>query len=171
VAATGAPYTDIFTDIDGNPVPFDPGYPNDSYFLLTNAKDRQLAAYGEGTFSFTDEFKLTLGARSRNQIYHFTSLTGGPQLFNATTSVGADKSENSFTPKVSFSYQMDRELYYFTYAKAIPSGRRQQIRAYAAWRRLHQLGISGAPLTSTRYGQQLRGSERRTFQQPGKNCQ
>ena len=50
--------------------------------------------------------------------YSFTSSTGGPQLFNATTSVGADKSENSFTPKVSLAYQYDpRNLYYFTYAK------------------------------------------------------
>ena len=53
--------------------------------------------FGEGTYSFTDQFKLTVGARYSHSKYSFTSTTGGPQLFNATTSVGADKSENSFT--------------------------------------------------------------------------
>src|SRR4029077_10656791 len=43
LATAGVPYTDIFTDLDGNPIPYDPGYPQDSYFLLTNAKDQQVA--------------------------------------------------------------------------------------------------------------------------------
>jgi outer membrane receptor protein involved in Fe transport len=149
VAATGSPYTDIFTDVNGNPVPYDPRYPNDSYFLLTNAKDQQLAAYGEGTFSFTDQYKLTLGARFSKSKYSFTSLTGGPQLFNAPTSVGADKTENSFTPKVSFSYQMDpRNLYYFTYAKGFrPGGGNNPVPQAACAADFANLGISGAPAT------------------------
>jgi iron complex outermembrane receptor protein len=149
LAATGSNYTDIFTDVDGNPVPYDPRYPNDSYFLLTNAKDQQVAAYGEGTFSFTDQYKLTLGARFSKSKYSFTSTTGGPQLFNATTSVGADKTENSFTPKVSFSYQMDpRNLYYFTYAKGFrPGGGNNPVPYAACAADFTALGIPGAPLT------------------------
>src|SRR5260221_14611416 len=73
-AATGSHYLDIFTDIDGNPVPYDPRYPTDSYFLLTNAKDEQTAAYGEGTFSFTDQYKLTVGARFSKSKYSFNSI-------------------------------------------------------------------------------------------------
>jgi iron complex outermembrane receptor protein len=149
MAATGMPYTDIFTDENGNPVPYDPRYPNDSYFLLTNAKDQQTAIYGEGTYSFTDELKLTLGARYSKSKYSFVSLTGGPQLFNAPATVGADKNENSFTPKASFSYQMDpRNLFYFTYAKGFrPGGGNNPVPYAACGVDFQNLGISGAPLT------------------------
>jgi outer membrane receptor protein involved in Fe transport len=149
LAAAGAPYTDIFTDQNGNPLPYDPGYPNDSYFLLTNAKDQQYAVFGEGTYSFTDELKLTLGARLSKSKYSFTSSTGGPQLFNTTTSVGADKNENSFTPKASFSYQADpRNLYYFTYAKGFrPGGGNNPVPYPACAGDFQSFGISGAPLT------------------------
>jgi iron complex outermembrane receptor protein len=149
LAATGLPYTDIFTDADGNPVPYDPRYPNDSYFLLTNAKDQQTAIYGEGTYSFTDELKLTLGARYSKSKYSFVSLTGGPQLFNAPVIVGADKNENSFTPKASFSYQMDpRNLFYFTYAKGFrPGGGNNPVPYAACGVDFQNLGIAGSPLT------------------------
>jgi iron complex outermembrane recepter protein len=149
LATTGLPYTDLFTDADGNSVPYDPRFPNDSYFLLTDAKDQQFAVFGEGTFSFTDQLKLTLGARFSKMKYSFTSLTGGPQLFNAPASVGADKSENSFTPKVSFSYQMDpRNLYYFTYAKGFrPGGGNNPVPYAACASDFQAFGINGAPLT------------------------
>ena len=146
---TGLPYTDLFTDLNGNSIPYDPRYPQDSYFLLTNAKDQQVAGYGEGTFSFTDQFKLTLGARYSNSKYSFTSLTGGPQLFNVPATVGADKSENSFTPKASISYQMDpHNLYYFTYAKGFrPGGGNNPVPYAACGQDFKAFGIPGAPLT------------------------
>ena len=146
---TQLPYDQLFTDANGNPVPYDPRYPNDSYFLLTNAKDQQTALYGEGTYSFTDQFKLTLGARYSKSKYSFVSLTGGPQLFNAPATVGADKNENSFTPKVSFSYQEDpHNLYYFTYAKGFrPGGGNNPVPYAACATDFQNLGISGAPLT------------------------
>jgi iron complex outermembrane recepter protein len=149
LATTGMPYTSIFTDANGNPVPYDPQYPNDSYFLLTNAKDQQTAIYGEGTYSFTDQLKLTLGARYSKSKYSFVSLTGGPQLFNAPATVGADKDENAFTPKVSFSYQMDpRNLYYFTYAKGFrPGGGNNPVPYAACATDFQNLGIAASPLT------------------------
>jgi iron complex outermembrane recepter protein len=149
LATTGMPYTSIFTDANGNPVPYVPQYPNDSYFLLTNAKDQQTAVYGEGTYSFTDELKLTLGARYSKSKYSFVSLTGGPQLFNAPATVGADKDENAFTPKVSFSYQADpRNLYYFTYAKGFrPGGGNNPVPYAACAADFQNLGITASPLT------------------------
>jgi outer membrane receptor protein involved in Fe transport len=155
LATTGLPYTDpaLFSYVNDQnisvPVPYDPAYPQDSYFLLTNAKDEQLAVFGEGTYSFTDQFKLTVGARYSHSKYSFTSNTGGPQLFAPTTSVGADKSENSFTPKVSFSYQQDpRNLYYFTYAKGFrPGGGNNPVPVAACGEDFKNFGIPGAPLT------------------------
>jgi outer membrane receptor protein involved in Fe transport len=148
-ATTGLPYDQVFTDPNGNPVPYDPRFPNDSYFLQTHAKDQQLAVYGEGTFSFTDQYKLTLGARFSKTKYSFESLTGGPQLFLAPQTVSAEKKENSFTPKVSFSYQMDpQNLYYFTYAKGFrPGGGNNPVPQAACAADFANLGISGAPAT------------------------
>jgi iron complex outermembrane receptor protein len=149
LATTGLPYTQIFTDPNGNAVPYDPRFPNDSYFLQTHAKDQQLALYGEGTFSFTDQYKLTLGARYSKTKYSFDSLTGGPQLFLEPQTVSAEKKENSFTPKVNFSYQMDpRNLYYFTYAKGFrPGGGNNPVPQAACGTDFANLGISGAPAT------------------------
>ncbi|HWS69651.1 MAG TPA: TonB-dependent receptor [Steroidobacteraceae bacterium] len=149
LAATGLSFDNFFTDVNGASIGYDSRFPNDSYFLLTHAKDQQTAVFGEGTFSFTDQYKLTLGARFSKSKYSFTSLTGGPQLFNVPASVGADKSENSFTPKVSFSYQMDpRNLYYFTYAKGFrPGGGNNPVPYAACAGDFTNLGITGAPAT------------------------
>ena len=47
---------------NGNPDAYDPRFPNDSYFLQTYSKDKQIALFGEGTYAFTDQLKLTVGA-------------------------------------------------------------------------------------------------------------
>jgi iron complex outermembrane recepter protein len=154
-AVAGVPFGSIFTNSDpnsplfGTGVPYDPRFPNDSYFLQTHAKDQQAALYGEGTFNFTDQYKLTLGARYSNTKYSFDSLTGGPQLFLEPQTVSAEKKENSFTPKASFSYQMDpRNLYYFTYAKGFrPGGGNNPVPQPACANDFNKLGISGSPTT------------------------
>jgi outer membrane receptor protein involved in Fe transport len=122
-ALTGNPYTYYFVDGDGNPVTYDPRFPNDSYFLKTNAKDQQYAAFGEVTYGITDELKATLGARYSWTKYSFDTLTGGPQLFSAARTGSGDNKENSFTPKVGLSYQLDpNNLLYATYAKGFRPG-------------------------------------------------
>jgi len=145
----GVPYTDEFTDPNGNPVPYDPRFPNDSYFLQTHAKDEQLAWYGEATYSFTDQWKLTVGARYSKMKYSFDTLTGGPQLFLAPQTGGGSKSENAFTPKVSVAYQHDpNNLYYFTYAKGFrPGGGNNPVPFAACSQDFTNWGVSGAPAT------------------------
>ena len=149
LAATGQPASFWFVDPDGNPVGYDPRFPNDSYFLQTRAKDQQVAVFGEATYSFTDQYKLTLGARYSKLKYSFDTLTGGPQLFLPTQSGSGDKNENAFTPKVSFSYQHDpRNLYYFTYAKGFrPGGANNPVPYAACSDDFASFGIPGAPAT------------------------
>ena len=92
-------------------------------FLQTSATDQQYALFSEGTYSFTDQYKLTLGARYSWTKFTNDSITGGPQLFIPPQTVDVGEKENSFTPKVSFSYQQDpRDLYYFTYARGFRPG-------------------------------------------------
>jgi iron complex outermembrane receptor protein len=149
LAATGQPYTSWFVDPTGAPVTYQPGYPNDSYFLQTKAKDQQYAWFGEATYSFTDQFKLTFGARYSIIKFSNDSYTGGPQLFLQSQSVNVSEEEHSFTPKVSFSYQEDpRNLYYFTYAKGFrPGGANNPVPQAACATDFANFGISQSPPT------------------------
>jgi iron complex outermembrane receptor protein len=149
LAATGQPYTNFFVDPDGNPVTYDPRFPNDSYFLNTNAKDEQVALFGEGTYSFTDQFKLTAGVRFSRTKFENHTLTGGPQLFLQPQTVDSSQTNNSFTPKLSFSYQADpRDLYYFTYAKGFrPGGANNPVPQAACQADFAAFNISSSPLT------------------------
>jgi iron complex outermembrane recepter protein len=149
LALTGLPYTDIFTDENGNAVPYDPRYPEDSYFLRTSAKDEQYALFGEVTFSFTQRLKGIAGARISKNKYSFDTLTGGPQLFAATRAGSGDNSENAFTPRLGLQFQADpNNLYYFTYAKGFrPGGANNPLPAAACAEDFQVLGISEAPTT------------------------
>ena len=155
MAATGMPYTDIFcyypTAASTNcaPVTYDPRFPNDSYFLQTFSKDQQVALFGEGTYSFTDQFKTTVGLRYSRTEFSFNTLTGGPQLYLPPQTNSGDKKENSFTPKVSLQYQQDpHDLYYFTYAKGFrPGGANNPVPQAACGTDFANFGISQAPAT------------------------
>jgi outer membrane receptor protein involved in Fe transport len=152
-AIFGLPYTDVFTYTDANgntdPVPYDPAFPTDSYFLQTHATDKQYAWYGEGTFSFTDTLKATVGLRESHIKYSFTSLTGGPQLYNTNISEAESKAENSFTPKVSLAYQLDTaNMLYATYAKGYrPGGGNNPLPPAACAADLANFGVKESPPT------------------------
>jgi iron complex outermembrane recepter protein len=105
--------------------------------------------FGEATYSFTDQFKLTVGARYSKLEYSFNTLTGGPQLYLQPQTGSGDKKENSFTPKVSFSFQEDpRNLYYFTYSKGFrPGGANNPVPYAACSGDFQSFGIAGAPAT------------------------
>jgi iron complex outermembrane recepter protein len=151
LAATGQPFMAFFVDPTTNTgVNYDPRYPNDSYFLNTNAKDEQIALFGEGTYSFTDQWKLTAGVRFSRTKFENHTLTGGPQLFlSQAQTVDSSQTNNSFTPKVSISYQADpRDLYYFTYAKGFrPGGANNPVPQAACQQDFNAFGISSSPAT------------------------
>jgi iron complex outermembrane receptor protein len=143
LAATGLPYSAWF------PVPEVAGYPNDSYFLHTNAVDKQYAVFTEGSYAFTDQYKLTVGARYSWTKFTNNSYTGGPQLFLPPQTVDVGQKENSFTPKVSFSFQQDpRNLYYATYAKGFrPGGANNPVPFAACKQDFQSFGITNSPPT------------------------
>ncbi len=128
---------------------FDPAYPIDSYFLKTHAKDEQLAWFGEANYRFTDQWKLTVGARYAHMKFSFNSITGGPQLYDVTTALESSKTENAFTPKVSMSFQADpNDLYYLTYAKGFrPGGGNNPVPYASCAGDFQTFGIPGAPPT------------------------
>lgn len=130
-------------------VGYDPAYPNDSYFLSTHARDQQLAWFGEGSYQFTDQWKLTVGARWARMKFEFDSVTGGPQLYDVTTALTSSKTENAFTPKVSLSYQADpNNLFYATYSKGFrPGGGNNPVPYASCAGDFDTFGIAGAPPT------------------------
>jgi len=148
-AVGGVDYTDVFVDQDGNPLPYDPAFPNDSYFLATHAKDTQYAWYGEATYAITERLKATVGLRESHTKFAFTSLTGGPQLFNTNISESESQAENSFTPKVNLAFQVDpNNMVYATYAKGFrPGGGNNPLPPAACAADLANFGIAEAPPT------------------------
>src|ERR1700680_1044198 len=149
LALTGAPYTDFFVDANGNPVTFDPRFPDDSYFLKTNAKDEQYAAFGELTYGLTERLKATVGARFSRTKFSFDPLTGGPQLFDVPRTGSGNNKENSFTPKVSLQFQADPgNMFYATYAKGFrPGGANNPVPFAACSGDFMTFNIPGAPQT------------------------
>ena len=153
-AVLGEPnYLNVFCYIDnaGNciGVPYDPHYPNDSYFLRTSSKDTQIAVFGELTYGLTDQLKATVGARYSHLKYTFDTLTGGPQLYAPTRAGTGDITENAFTPRVSLQYQMDpSDLFYATYAKGFrPGGANNPIPNAACPTDFANFGINTDPAT------------------------
>jgi len=148
-AVAGTPYTQLFQDPNLNPVPYVGAFPNDSYFLETYSEDKQIALFGEASYAFTDQWKVTAGARFSKTEFSFNTLTGGPQLFLAPQGNEGDKKENSFTPKVSISYQYDpHDLYYFTYAKGFrPGGANNPVPYAACSLDFQAFGIKSSPAT------------------------
>ena len=136
-------------DGNGNPVPYVASFPTDSYFLETHSKDRQLAWYGEATYSLTDSLKATAGVRLSRTEFSFNTYTGGPQLFNEPIANSGDKKENSFTPKLNLAYQLDpNDLFYATYAKGFrPGGANNPVPQAACAADFQSFGISASPAT------------------------
>ena len=97
--------------------------PFDSYYLMGHARDEQEALFAEGTYSITDSLKATVGLRESHTEFSLDSVTGGPQLFYTSTASHASSNENSFTPKVSLSWQIDpQNMVYATFAKGFRPG-------------------------------------------------
>jgi outer membrane receptor protein involved in Fe transport len=160
MALTGQPYTNFFVTPTGQPVPLgginlngtsgaNGPYANDSYFLHTSSEDKQLAWFGEGTYHFTDQWRVTVGARFSKTEFSFNTLTGGPQLFLIDQANSGDKKENSFTPKISIQNQYDpNNLYYATYAKGFrPGGANNPVPQAACATDFENFGIKAAPTT------------------------
>jgi outer membrane receptor protein involved in Fe transport len=111
----------IFVDNNGVGYPLLPN--GDSYYNLNISHDHQFAGFGEATYAFTDQWKLTLGARVARTSFDIYNFSNGPQNYGPVGPNSANQSETPFTPKASVSYQFDQShLFYATYAKGFRVG-------------------------------------------------
>ena len=84
--------------------------------------DKQIAAFGELTFKFTDTLKATVGVRIAKLDTDGQSLYGGP-FAGASVQSNQSQSEKPVTPKAVLSWQPDRDnLFYASAAKGYRIG-------------------------------------------------
>jgi iron complex outermembrane receptor protein len=120
----------LFQDANGNANYFcngvgtpNTGVPNcDIYYNKNVSHDRQLAEFGEATYSFTDQWKLTAGGRFADLGFDLNHYGNGLENSGLGTFSGTYH-QNAFTPKLSLSFQADNDnLFYTTYAKGFRPG-------------------------------------------------
>ena len=107
--------------------------------------DKQIAIFGEATFKFTDTFKATGGLRYSKLDYSGSVVETGPFLGETiVTSAGA--TEKPFTPKLTLSYQPDRDaLFYAGASKGFRPGGPNTGVGQICGGSLTALGISQVP--------------------------
>jgi outer membrane receptor protein involved in Fe transport len=99
----------------------------DDYINDTKAHDRQIALFGDATYSITERLKLNVGLRFAWTHFDFRNLNDGPQDLLDNGGVPAivtgHKDETPFTPKFSLSYQLTPDdLIYATASKGYRIG-------------------------------------------------
>ena len=101
-----------------------PLLPNgDNYYNPNTTHDHQIAGFGEVSYGFTDQWKLTLGGRVARTSFDIVHFTDGPLNYGTNGPGSAFESETPFTPKVSIDYTPNADnLLYFTYAKGFRVG-------------------------------------------------
>jgi outer membrane receptor protein involved in Fe transport len=123
-ALYGVPATSLFGNFYSCPTAAAyPGIPAcDIYYNANTTFDRQFAAFGELTYAFTDQWKLTLGERVARTSFSLNHYADGLENFGPS-SASATQSETPNTPKASVAFQMDTaNLFYATYAKGFRVG-------------------------------------------------
>ena len=92
------------------------------YWNDNRSFDRQLAGFGEATYSVTDRLKLTAGGRFAKMAFDLSHYADGLENFGPDRQSGSYH-QNAFTPKLNASFQYDEQnLYYATYAKGFRPG-------------------------------------------------
>jgi iron complex outermembrane receptor protein len=99
--------------------------PNGEIFYgpVDRVVDKQIAAFGEATFKFTDTFKATVGVRVSKVDFTGSTFAGGPFLGTPNSGTQASSSEKPVTPKGVLSWQPDRDnLFYLSATKGYRVG-------------------------------------------------
>ena len=169
----GVNATDLFTftDVNGNTVvPYgcngDGTYTAipacDIYYNNNTVYDRQFALYGEVSYAFTDQLRLTAGERVAHTTFEIVNYADGLENFGPTpvtvngTEVQipglgrrASTSSSPNTPKLSLSYQLDPgNMVYATYSKGFrPGGGNPSLPSYCDFDLGNAGYPNGAPLT------------------------
>jgi iron complex outermembrane receptor protein len=94
----------------------------DIYYNNNTTFDRQVALFGEVSYSFTDWMKLTVGERVSRTKFTLNHYADGYENYGPG-GASASQQQTPNTPKATLSFQIDpQDLVYFTYAKGFRVG-------------------------------------------------
>lgn len=97
-------------------------------YEVIDANDEQLAGFASVDIKPTEGVKISLGARYTNNKFYFLNFRTGPVNSGQDTTVIFNQEENSFTPKVGVSWQVDRDnMLYASASKGFRQGGAQPI--------------------------------------------
>jgi iron complex outermembrane recepter protein len=118
-----------------------------SYSEATDANDKQYAGYANVDIKPTDKLKLSVSARYTRNIFYFLNTVDGPIVGNVRETVESKAKENSFTPKVTVTYQATpTNMVYATASKGFrPGGAQPQVNPFFCARDLDLLGLTRSP--------------------------
>ena len=128
----------------------------DIYYLNNQTIDKQFAGYGEISYNFTDQWRLTVGERVSHTTFNISSYSdglenygpiNGPTAYNVPRTGSSSETPN--TPKASLSFQMDpNNLFYATYAKGFRvGGGNPPLPSYCNTDLQLETGLTAAPTT------------------------
>jgi iron complex outermembrane recepter protein len=94
----------------------------DIYYNNNTTFDRQIAGFGEISYSFFDWMKLTVGERVAHTTFSLNHYADGYENYGPGPAQ-ANQKETPNTPKATLSFQVDpKDLYYLSYAKGFRVG-------------------------------------------------
>jgi outer membrane receptor protein involved in Fe transport len=166
----GEPATSIFTFTNpagATVVPFScptaAAYPYipacDIYYNRNTTYDHQFAGFGELSYAFTDQWRLTVGERVARTSFEIVNYADGLENYGPTPQANgnsvpglgrsASTHETPNTPKANLAFQMDpNNLFYVGYAKGFRVGGGNPALPPYCDQNLTQEGFpNGAPLT------------------------
>jgi outer membrane receptor protein involved in Fe transport len=101
-----------------------PGIPAcDIYYNKNNTVDKQIAAFGEVTYAFSDQWRLTVGERIAHTTFDITNYSDGLENYGPLGPRSGSTSANPSTPKATLAFQMNpANMFYAAYAKGFRVG-------------------------------------------------
>jgi outer membrane receptor protein involved in Fe transport len=122
----------VWNEIGASPLAATPAVPDGSFFTSWNAYGvRQSALFADGSYKFTDEWKLSAGARYYSYKSHQDEYSwglDGPNLTPPAQSVITTAKNSGANPRVNLSYTPGQDLtLYATVAKGFRPGGANQI--------------------------------------------
>ena len=114
------------------------------------AEDKQIAAFGQIDYSFSEQLTVTAGLRYAKTDFEFANIQDGPFNGGVTAATG-QQSERPLTPKIGVNYKpTENSLLYLSAAKGFRTGgANAPVSATRCAADLTALGLSAAP---TSYG-------------------
>jgi iron complex outermembrane receptor protein len=122
----------VWNEIGESPANATPAVPDGAYFISWNPYTvKQTALFADGSFKFTDQWKLSAGVRwytYKSEQDEYSWGSDGPNLTPPAASLVTTASDRGFNPRVTLSYMPDPDLTtYATVSKGFRPGGANQI--------------------------------------------